>query len=95
MKTLLVVPSVSSQIVLGQPAITLNGRYLYVPYSQDENTSSQGTQVATINVVTGEIIGTPITVGKSPAWAQISPDGKTLYVANFFDGSMTVVDITP
>lgn len=94
-KKILVVPGVSSEIILGQPAITRNGKYLYVPYSQDDNTSSQGTEVAMVNVGTGKIVGTAITVGKNPVWAQISPDGKTLYVANDFGGTVSVIDITP
>jgi DNA-binding beta-propeller fold protein YncE len=97
-KKILVVPSVSSEIILGQPAITRNGKYLYVPYSQDDIANSQGTEVAMVNLGTGKIVGTPITVGKNPVWAQISPDGKTLYVANFailFGGTVSVIDITP
>jgi YVTN family beta-propeller protein len=94
-KKILVVPSVSSEIILGQPAITRNGKFLYVPYSQDDIANSQGTEVAMINVGTGKIVGTPITVGENPVWAQISPDGKTLYVANDFGGTVSVIDITP
>ena len=52
-------------------------------------------QVAMLNVTTGQIIGSLIDVGNDPVWAQASPDGKTLYVANNSDGTVSVIDITP
>jgi YVTN family beta-propeller protein len=100
-----VYPAVSSVFdlaFLGQPALTPNGAYLYVPYGRGSiafnakiGMNPSNNQVAMINVVTGQIIGSLISVGNDPVWAQVSPDGKTLYVANNNDGTVSVIDITP
>jgi DNA-binding beta-propeller fold protein YncE len=96
------VSSVFDLAFLGQPALTPNGAYLYVPYGRGSIAINQAfqlgpsnNQVAMLNVTTGQIIGSLINVGNDPVWAQASPDGKTLYVANNSDGTVSVVDITP
>lgn len=94
-KKILAVPDQLSSVGLGQPALTHDGKYLYVPYSVDNNGQTDLNQVGMIDVETGKIVGTPITVGNYPFWAQISPDGKTLYVSNYHDGTLSVIDITP
>ena len=107
-------PAVSSVFdleFLGQPALTPNGEYLYVPYggggrlgigygvqfnpSTGLPVQESNDQVVMLNVSTGQIIGSLITVGYNPVWAQVSPDGTTLYVANNSDGTVSVIDITP
>ncbi|MBV8101110.1 MAG: YncE family protein [Verrucomicrobia bacterium] len=96
------VSSVFDLAFLGQPALTPNAQYLYVPYGRGSIAFNakvgmipSNNQVAMINVVTGQIIGSLISVGNDPVWAQASPDGKTLYVANNSDGTVSVIDITP
>ena len=105
------VASVFDLEFLGQPALTPNGEYLYVPYgglgkianvygvafnpSTNRTMLESENQVVMLNVSTGQIIGSLITVGYDPVWAQVSPDGTTLYVANNSDGTVSVVDITP
>jgi len=100
----LAVSSVFTAVSFGQPALTLNGKYLYLPYASGgvlvkTNVSmgppGPGNAVAMIDVGTGKIIGSLITVGNNPVWAQVSPDGKTLYVCNNSDGTISVIDITP
>jgi YVTN family beta-propeller protein len=94
-RKILAVPGVYYNLRLGQPALTPNGRFLYVPYSYNFRTSRPYNQVGMIDVAAGKILGKPITVGNYPAWAQSSPDGKTLYVANSNDGTVTVIDLSP
>lgn len=102
-KTFLAVSSVFTPAFFGQPALTLNGKYLYLPYASGgvavkTNVSmgpGPGNAVAMIDVGTGKIIGSLISVGNIPVWAQVSPDGKTLYVCNNSDGTVSVIDITP
>jgi YVTN family beta-propeller protein len=88
-KQLLAQTDVSESVELGQPAVTPNGQYLYVPYAAGEN------QVVMLNIGTGKLVGSPIQVGNEPRLAQVAPNGDTLYVANYIDGSITVIDTTP
>jgi YVTN family beta-propeller protein len=93
-RKILAVPGIYATLALGQPALTPDGKYLYVPYSYDYRSSKPYNQVAMIDVSAGKILGKLITVGNYPSWAQTSPDGKTLYVANVRDGTVTVIDIS-
>lgn len=83
---------ISTAMELGKPAVKPNGQYLYVPYSYNATTGAYPDQVVMLLVYTGTILGEPITVGKHPVWAQLAPDGDTLYVANENDGTVTVID---
>jgi len=102
-KTFLAVSNVFNAVFFGQPALTLNGIYLYLPYAggggmlKAANLSGggPGNSVAMIDVSTGKIVGSLITVGNDPVWAQVSPDGNTLYVCNASDGTVSVIDIRP
>ena len=102
-KTFLAVPNVFFPAFLGQPALTPNGAYLYLPYASgpggvfnsDASVAGPGNTVGMIAVSTGKVVGSLIIVGNGPVWAQISPDGKILYVCNTFDGTVSVIDITP
>jgi DNA-binding beta-propeller fold protein YncE len=97
------VSSVFDLAFLGQPALTPNGQYLYVPYGRGSIAINNATmrlgpsnnQVVMLNVTAGQIIGSLITVGYDPVWAQVSPNGNTLYVANNSDGTVSVIDIIP
>jgi YVTN family beta-propeller protein len=64
---------------LGQPILTPDDRYLYVPYTFDIENNSALHQVAMINVATGEITGPLITVGNEPTALAMAADGDTLY----------------
>jgi DNA-binding beta-propeller fold protein YncE len=93
-KQILVSPNIDDKIGLGQPAVTPDGQYLYVPLMYNYTLQKDPNQVAMFDVSTGKIVGPPIAVGLSPVWAQMAPNGDTLYVANQ-DGTVTVVDTTP
>ena len=72
------------------PAVTPNGKYLYVPiYS-----TSPGT-VVMIGTASGQIVGEPITVGSVPAWVTIAPNANFAYVTNSQDNTVTVINISP
>ena len=43
-------------------------------------------------VIVTDTPGKPIAVGKQPAGIAITPDGKTLYVANRRSGTVTVIN---
>ena len=101
-RTFLAVPSIFNAVFFGQPALTLDGTYLYLPYAgggvvktADLSMAGPGNSVAMIDVSTGDIVGSLILVGNNPVWAQVSPDGNTLYVCNRNDGTVSVIDITP
>ena len=103
--TILAVRSVFDEVLLAQPALTPRGTYLYVPYGggraikfnakADATMRPSNNKVAMIDVSTGKIVGSLITVGNDPVWAQVSPDGNTLYVCNASDGTVSVIDIRP
>ena len=77
------------------PALTPDGKYLYVPLL-GASAGSPGT-VVVISTATEAMVGTPITVGVEPIFVAIAPDGKRAYVANFnggsANGSVTVIAI--
>ena len=91
-KQFLVTPSLFPGAELGQPAVTPNGKYLYVAYTYEGYTPLN--QVAMFDVATGKMVGTPIAVGAYPFWLQMAPNGDTLYVANENDGTVSVIDTT-
>ena len=74
--------------MLGQPAITLNGKYLYAPNAWDNYRGAASNQIIMTDVDTGKAVGKPIIVGYGPLGTQISPDGKTLYVTNNVDDTV-------
>jgi|ERR1700722_20117568 YVTN family beta-propeller protein len=94
-KTILTASSPYSAVTLGQPALTPNGKYLYVPRQYDGATSTPVDDVVMIETGTGHIASQSISVGGDPLWAQAAPDGKTLYVGNIGNNTVTVVDISP
>jgi DNA-binding beta-propeller fold protein YncE len=101
-KAILVAPNNAEDLHPGQPAVSLNGKYLYIPYYYTLDWTSGGTQtvnygdeVAMFDVATGKIVGSPITVGQGPSYCRFAPNGKTLYVSNWASGTVTVIDTTP
>ncbi|HXM02528.1 MAG TPA: hypothetical protein VN939_07995 [Chthoniobacterales bacterium] len=71
----MVTPSLFPGAELGQPAVTPNGKYLYVAYNYEGNTLLN--QVAMFDVATGKIVATPIAVGakESGAWQDEHESG--------------------
>ena len=92
--TLFATTSATVRQQLGNSAVTLNGKYLYVPYLYDFLAQKTTNQVVMINVATGEIAGAPITVGHKASGAAIAPNGKMLYVCNQDDATISAIDIT-
>jgi YVTN family beta-propeller protein len=89
----------NSSTYLGEPALTLDGKFLYVPvyasiYSPPGApvTEAQGNTVAVISTANGKVVDT-ITVGESP-WQVAIGDDQRAYVSNYGDGTVTVIDIT-
>jgi YVTN family beta-propeller protein len=79
--------------VPGQPAITPDGDYLYVPIGVDKIKTGNN-QVLMVDTATSKVAG-QIQVGTQPIAAAIAPDGTYAYVANYLDGTVSVIDITP
>lgn len=80
----------ATDTVLGQPVVTPNGLFVYVP------NSTNGT-VTMIDATTGKVKGAPIQVGTNPFFAAIAPNGNLLYVVNSNpsgQGTLSVIDIT-
>jgi YVTN family beta-propeller protein len=71
------------------PALTPDGKYLYVPVFDG---SSPGT-VVVISTEIDSIVGTPIPVGNEPLALAIAPSGKRAYVSNYGDNTVTVISI--
>jgi YVTN family beta-propeller protein len=77
----------------GQPAITPDGEFVYVPISVDVRKAGND-QVFMVGTSIIKIKGKVI-VGMRPVAVAIAPDGKYAYVSNYLDGTVSVVDITP
>lgn len=50
------------------------------------------TQVYTIDLATGKLIGNAIPVGISPEWLAFTPDGSRLLATNFAGGTDSIID---
>jgi YVTN family beta-propeller protein len=71
--------------------VSPDGTLLYV----DPTTSgalSEGNTLEALSAADGGVVHAPITVGSTPAFASISPDGSRVYTLNFLAGSVSVVD---
>jgi DNA-binding beta-propeller fold protein YncE len=73
-----------------QPAVTPNGKYLFVPI---QGYTSYGNTVVIVDTATDSVIGQPITVGNYPDWISITPNGKYAYVSNGIDNTVSVIDV--
>ena len=80
--------------VPGFPAVTPNGKYLYVPQSYISGTSP-GDTVVLFSTGTYKKVGKTIKVGKQPSWVAISPNGEFAYVSNYAANTVSVIKITP
>lgn len=61
----------------------LSAVYAYVPNEKSNN-------VSVINITTDTFIAN-ISVGANPAGVAVSPDGKQVYVANYYSNSVSVL----
>jgi DNA-binding beta-propeller fold protein YncE len=89
----------NSTTYFGLPALTLDGKYLYVPIFVSVEapaggpvTGAIGNTVAVISTATGNIVDT-ITVGGAP-WQVAIGDNQRAYVSNYEGGTVSVIDIT-
>jgi hypothetical protein len=78
-------------VQLGQPAVTPNGAFVYVPNLNDQT-------VLMVDAATCQVKGSPIPVGQNPVFTAISPlYSNYLYVVNTNvpgQATMSVIDIT-
>jgi YVTN family beta-propeller protein len=76
-------------------AMTPDLKKVYVTSMDSTNTCGPATGVYIIDIATQSLESTsPITVGCEPTDIAITPDGLRAYVANQFDGTVSVIDIT-
>ena len=77
------------------PAITPDGKYLYVPvHDYGTGTYHYGNTVAVISTEgTGKTID-QIPVGNGPVQVAIAPNGFRAYVTNSVDNTVSVINIT-
>ena len=71
--------------VLTSDALTPDGKYLYVTYSD---------KVSTIETATDQLIGSPVQVGQAASSVAVAPNGLYAYVTNEIDGTVSVIDIS-
>jgi DNA-binding beta-propeller fold protein YncE len=48
-----------------------------------------------VNLATNLRQGPAITVGNSPSAVAITPNGNYAYVSNYYDATVSVIDISP
>jgi len=78
----------------GEPAITPDGQFLYVPLAHGPGLKADNGQVAMVKTATNKVAGKVI-AGMQPVAVAITPDSKHAYVSNYLDGTVSVIDITP
>lgn len=71
--------------------VSPDGRQVYIVSSLD-GPSEYGRAVLTVDTATGAMIGQPAFVGDGYSHAAVSPNGTRLYVANYNDNTISVVD---
>lgn len=89
-KAALIVPTidVAKSYYMGQSVVTPNDKYVYAANYSSNN-------VVMFSAGDLKQVGQPITTGNEPAFMAVAPNGKTLYVGNYLDASVTVVNIAP
>ncbi len=71
--------------------VSPSGKTLYVSDNGGPEATTYGDTVWVVNTATHAVTGS-ITVGTEPGAMAISPNGSTLYVANWLSGTVSVVD---
>jgi YVTN family beta-propeller protein len=70
-----------------------DGSQVYVDPGSTSDFSSLGSgTLESLSASDGSVVHAPITVGATPAWASIAPDGTRVYTLNFLAGTVSVVD---
>jgi YVTN family beta-propeller protein len=87
-----IVLSTRVHLVPGIPALTPDGKFLYVPLYHGGARPDHS--VVMVRTATNEVRG-HIIVGQQPVAVAIAPDAKYAYVSNLIDGTVSVIDITP
>ncbi len=73
--------------------VSNDGSKVYVDPGSTSDLSSLGSgTLEALSAADGSVVHAPITVGATPAWASISPDGTRVYTLNFLAGTISVVD---
>jgi YVTN family beta-propeller protein len=87
------VPTPPGNFVLGFPALTPDGAFLYVPVAERINpTTVFGNTVVVINTKTREVQGQPITVGEIPLQVAATANNTYGYSSNLI-GTVTVFSL--
>jgi len=76
------------------PAVTPNGKYLYIPNYYISGTTA-GNTVSVFSTKTYTQVGSSITVGKEPSFVAINKKGDLAYVTNYEDDTVSVISISP
>ncbi|MGH7436051.1 MAG: hypothetical protein ACRENE_10295 [Polyangiaceae bacterium] len=71
--------------------VSADGSQIYIDPATTGNTLGNGSFEA-LSAADGGVVHPPLTVGVTPAWASISPDGTRAYTLDFLGGSVSVVD---
>lgn len=85
-----IVPPPPPKVFLGQPVVTPNGDFLYVPRESKD-------VVTMVTTADNKVVSGQIPVGVKPFWTVVAPNGNYLYVLNGgkgSTGSVSVVDIS-
>jgi DNA-binding beta-propeller fold protein YncE len=80
-------------VACGYPAFTPNGKYAYMPEAYLNG--SPYNYVYLTDTKTCLPVGTPIQVGNEPYFVRIAHSGKSAYVANQVDETVSVIQISP
>ncbi len=70
--------------------VSPDGKTLYV--DPTSGGLAPGNTLEALSSTDGSVVHPTITVGNTPAFASISPDGSRVYTLNFLDGTVSVVD---
>jgi YVTN family beta-propeller protein len=75
--------------------VSKDGQVVYIDPTSTNNLSLAALGSGTfegLSAADGGVVQAPLTVGGTPAWASISPDGTRAYTLNFVPGTVSVVD---
>jgi YVTN family beta-propeller protein len=73
--------------------VSADGSQVYIDPTTTSNTLGAGS-FESLSATDGSVVHASLTVGTTPAWASISPDGTRAYTLNFIGGSVSVIDTT-